>query len=463
MRSVCRTDITTLHKKSERELNTTILRQQNFAVYARRLTQLIVIVRTRGGPRELRALADEKEQRAKQPQNADLVRQATQLRDIAQELELEGVVSDDPATADDEKLKSLTHLEDKAKQAQARAEQLNSAIETLRVSLKNSSALTSTDTSNVSQGSNPSPGPQPSPQVVLAHGYQFQLTSSPGLNTHSLIFPNGSNLKINFPNNIAVGETFSGTVQTEIAGKDAKLRARNQAEIDKSVLLVGGEQVRAAETIFTRSIPPQYNAAEPFVVLKVKGKEVIRVQLPVSQTPAPSPAHAQLPTCGQIGRNIVLMNRSDGIIAPTDYGSIDGTLLQPLAKSTSMSVMENSSHVAGVTELKYREQGRQFSNLFVNLGVVLTSPNTSLRPGQTTNMDLVVSAPGIQQDVLLDLVNDTPGIVTIGGSDRQHFTIHPADVQADGTYRQTFTVIAKSAGAWGATATVTCAGQGAVR
>ena len=66
---------------------------------------------------------------------------------------------------------------------------------------------------------------------------------------------------------------------------------------------------------------------------------------------------------------------------------------------------------------------------------------------------------GIQQDVSLDLVNDAPSIVSISGGDNQHFTIHPADVQANGTYQQNFTVTANQAGAWGATATVSCVGS----
>lgn len=303
--------------------------------------------------------------------------------------------------------------------------------------------------------------PLPSPKFKLERGYQFKSTSSPGLNTHSLTFPNGSKLIINFPNDIAAGDTFSGTVQTEVTGKDEKQRERNQAEIDKSALLLGGQPIRATEKIFTRTIPRQYNAEEAFVVLKVKGKEVVSVQLPVSQTPVPPTANTQLPACGQMGSNIVVMNHSDGIIAPTDSASIGGTPLYTFAKSTRMSVMQNTSQVAGLTEIKYSEQGRQFSRPFMNLGVALTSPNTNLLRGQKTTMEVVVSARGIQQDISLDLVNDTPGVVSISGGDKQHFTIRPADVQADGTYRQTFTVTANSAGAWGATATVFCVGQGA--
>ena len=70
-------------------------------------------------------------------------------------------------------------------------------------------------------------------------------------------------------------------------------------------------------------------------------------------------------------------------------------------------------------------------------------------------------APGIQEDVSPDLVNDTPGIIEINGGNSQHFTIHRADVQANGTYKQSFTVNSIGGGLWRATAAVSCIGQGA--
>jgi hypothetical protein len=51
--------------------------------------------------------------------------------------------------------------------------------------------------------------------------------------------------------------------------------------------------------------------------------------------------------------------------------------------------------------------------------------------------------------------------VTIPGGNNQRFIIHPADVQTNGIYRQSFTVTANSAGAWRATATVSCVEQSA--
>jgi hypothetical protein len=280
--------------------------------------------------------------------------------------------------------------------------------------------------------------------------------SSRGLNTHVISFPSGSRYVVNLPEDIAAGDTFSGTVQPELAGTDPKQRARNQAEFDKAQLLIGGQPIRGAENVFTRTIQTEYRFDEPFIVLKVKEKTVVSVKLPIPQTPVLPRATFQLPACGQMGRNIVVMHPGDGIIDGRDSSYLGTAQLQFLAESPRMRVMRNNFEVAGLTEIKYSEQDYQTSGPFMNVGVHLTSPNTNLLKGQTTTLDLVVSAPGLQHDLSLDLTNDTPGIVTLSGGALQHFTIHPADIQVDGTYRKGFTVSSNSVGAWGATAIVTC-------
>lgn len=306
----------------------------------------------------------------------------------------------------------------------------------------------------------PPPPPTWPPKVELKDDYGFRSVRSPGLNTHYVSFPNGSKLTLNLPNDLAAGDTFSGTVQTEVTGNDEKQRARNQAELEKAILLIGGQPVRAAQQIFTRTISTQHNPAEPFIVLKVKDKEVIKVNLSFPETPTPPSATFQLPSCGQMGRNIVVMHPGNGIIDPKDSSSIGGTQLQTLAESMRLRVMRNTSEVAGLTEINFSEQGNQVSGPFTNVGVRLTSPVTNLQRGQTTNLDVVVTAPGIQRDLALVLVNNTPGIVTISGGETQRLTLRNADVQADGTFRKSFTVSSNNVGGWGATATVSCVGEG---
>ena len=291
-------------------------------------------------------------------------------------------------------------------------------------------------------------------------GYKVETRTSPGLNTQLITTPKGK-LIVNVPGELYGGDTFTGTVLAEPAGQTEAERAQNQDQLNGMVLDIGRQETRVAEKIFTRTIPANFTREAQTLIVIVEGKEVVNAPIPISNTTPPTPpATPQLPTCGQMGRNVVVRDHCDGVIAPTDSCSIGGKQLQPLAESPRTRVMQNTSEVPGLTEIKYTEQGKEVTGPFLNLGVKLTSPNTNLLKDQKTTLEVVASVQGIQQDVSLDLVNDTPGVVSISGGDNQHFTIHPADVQSDGTYHQNFTVTANQAGAWGATATVSCVGGG---
>ena len=314
--------------------------------------------------------------------------------------------------------------------------------------------------------SRPSPSPSPSPALwpkfKLGLDYKFDFKTSDGLKTETFTLPSGTKISINFPADLSVGDRFTGTLRTELAGKDEKQRARSQAELNKYVLLIGAQPTPATESMFTRTIPSTVHADEPYLVLMINDKQVGSATAPMAQNPATAPQNPQLPTCGQAGRTVVVADHCDGLITPTDSCTIGGVPLQPLAESPRMRVLQNTNQTPGPTQIKYVEQDREVTGPFQNLGVNITSPNTNLLRNQKTTMEVVALVQGIQQNVSLDVVNDTPGVVSISGGDNQHFTIHPSDVQADGTYHRTFTVTANQAGAWGATSTVSCLEAGPV-
>src|SRR5712692_4577046 len=243
---------------------------------------------------------------------------------------------------------------------------------------------------------------------ITSTGYKVETRTSPGLNTQIITTPNGK-LIVNVPDVLYGSDTFTGTVLSEPAGKTEAERAQNQDQLNGIVLDIGQQKTSVTEKIFTRTIPANFTREAQSLSLMVKGETVVNAPMPISgAAPPPPPANVQLPTCGQMGKNIVVKDHSDGIIAPTDSCSIGGTQLQPLAESPRMRVMQNTSQVAGPTEIKYSEQGKEVTGQFQNLGVKLTSPNTNLLRGRKTTLEVVASVQGIQQDVSLDLVNDTP-------------------------------------------------------
>ncbi len=303
-----------------------------------------------------------------------------------------------------------------------------------------------------------SSGSQPYSKFKIAADYEFEFKTSSGLITDILTFPGGGKLIFNFPNNISAGETFSGTLQRLITGKDEKQRALNQAQLDNAAVLLGGQPLSVAGNIFTRTIPQQIDPRQSFIVVKVNGKEVCSAELPVSQTSAPPPpATTQLPTCGQMGQNVVVMDHCDGIIAPTDSCSIGNTTLQPLAESPRMRVSQNTSQVPGPTEIKYTEQGKETSGPFQNFAVELSAGELSLLRGQRTTLTVAAKGlAGIQQDVTFDLSNESPSVINMEGGNAQHLLIHPTEVRRDGTYQIQRVLNGIQQGAFSITATIVC-------
>src|SRR5207247_250591 len=143
-------------------------------------------------------------------------------------------------------------------------------------------------------------------------------------------------------------EAVTGTAGAEQSGKTEAKRARNQDQQNGMVLGSGQQNTSVADNIFTRSIPANLTREAQSLSVIVKGKTVLNAPIPISgAAPPPPPANVQLPTCGQMGRNVVVKDHCDGIIAPTDSCSIGGKQLQFLAESPRMRVMQNTSEVPG--------------------------------------------------------------------------------------------------------------------
>jgi hypothetical protein len=88
-----------------------------------------------------------------------------------------------------------------------------------------------------------------------------------------------------------------------------------------------------------------------------------------------------------------------------------------------------------------------------------------LLKGQSTTLTVMVEGlAGLDQDVPLELVNHSPGIISMGGGNEQNVVIHhSSDLGANGSYTTTRTLTGIMHGGFNITATVhwndTCAGE----
>ena len=283
-----------------------------------------------------------------------------------------------------------------------------------------------------------------------ALGYHVGINNANGLVVTTVDTPQGK-IKVNLPDDMAAGDTISGTVETEPAGKDQTDRAKNQGVLNGEVIDVGGQKTKVGDKKISCVIPSTLTNEARTIVLQHNGQPVATTQIPILVTPPPTPTQLTLPTGGQQGKTIECL----GNFAPTDQVKIGGTTMPPIAESPRKLVVRNTSEAVGPTTIECSQHGTVTQSPFRNIGIKLSAPKLNLRRGETSTLHVeVMGLTGITQPVPLDLVNNSPNVISMSGGNVQHINIQPTQVQANGTAPFDFTLTGIMAGAFGVTGTV---------
>ena len=287
-----------------------------------------------------------------------------------------------------------------------------------------------------------------------AAGYRVDSRSANGLYITTFTTPQGM-IKVNLPDDMAAGDTISGTVTAESTGQNDAERAQNLAELKRHVLVVEGQQMPVGAGTFSWSIPRPLNPNSKNISLLQRGQTAATSTIRISATPPPSPSQFTIPTGGQQGRLIQIKGPSNGIFSPQDYVKVGGTILPPVAESPRSLILRNASDSLGPTNLEGRENSAGMQCPFRNLGINLSAPKLALIRGETTTLHVVVlGLGGITGDQSLDLENTSPSVIRMSGGDRQHINIRTSEVRPDGTYSMDRTLTGIMAGGFGVTATL---------
>src|SRR5262249_36770545 len=182
-------------------------------------------------------------------------------------------------------------------------------------------------------------------------------------------------------------------------------------------------------------IPNPLTPDSKMIVLQHNGRPVATSEIPISITPPTAPTQFTLPTGGQQGRPIVINGPCNGISGPQDTVKIGGIVVPPLAESPREIVIQNTNNTLGPTTIECNENGAHMECPFRNIGIKLFAPKLSLLRGETTTLHVtVMGLSGIKDDLPLDLINNSPGVINISGGDAQHFIIPHIQVNSDETY-----------------------------
>ncbi len=272
-----------------------------------------------------------------------------------------------------------------------------------------------------------------------------------GLNTTTFTTPQGR-ITVNLTDDLAAGDTLSGTVTAEPEGKTEAERAQNQGELSGYVIEMEKQQTRATSKTLKWTIPEVVAVGTTALILKdKKGKEVARAPIPVLPESEEAVGEFRIPEIGQQGRPVEVLGSFDGDFSTTNL-SVGGEELEKLAESPRKVVARNNSNKTGPTQLAVQEQGRTAHGEFRSLGIRLSAPKLDLLKGEQTTLTItVLGLEGIEKSVPLVLENRSSSVISMGGGNLQRISISPSQVQGDtytterpltGIRRGAFTIVA---------------------
>jgi hypothetical protein len=281
-----------------------------------------------------------------------------------------------------------------------------------------------------------------------------EVVTESGLHRASFRVPQGI-IHVNYPDDLAVGDTITGSVYTEPAGKDQKEMDRNSSEISGYVVEMPGQQAKTSDRRFRWSVPAQTAGVIPLLLRDRKGKIITRCDLPVSPTPAP-PAEGgiDLPTAGQSGAFASVWGPFANPRGPTTV-TVGGQNVDVLAESPRKMVFQTPASFAGSSTIEVRTGTVSAVGPFSLLGIKPSVTARVLTPGQTAVMTLVISGlEDLKQPASLVIVNHEPATVSLAGGPVQHVTIEPGAVGAGGTFTLTRTLTGEKGGGFNITAAI---------
>lgn len=277
---------------------------------------------------------------------------------------------------------------------------------------------------------------------------------------HNITFdlPAGK-IRVILPDDMAPGDTISGTVSTEPAGKNPEERSKNKDVLNGTVLDVDGStRIPANQAKFTwkpllKSTQRSGASLMRMTALYPESTKTVPVaSVPLATAPLTVPPSFTLPPIGQTGHPSQVTGPFDGNASNTNC-SVGGAPVDVIAESPRKVVFQNPTDIVGPAELSVREGNNTATGAYRTIGINLSAPKTDLKRGEQTTVSVRVSGlDGITNDIPVHLV--TTGTVNMQGGNTQDIRISPNQVGPNGTFVGNFNLTGTTAGTFSVVATV---------
>lgn len=291
------------------------------------------------------------------------------------------------------------------------------------------------------------------PVALAAEVPAAVVQSQRGLHTVSFNTLQGA-VRVLLPDDMAPGDTISGSIVLDPAGSNNVEREANSAILRTTVIDLGGKKMGVGTALFTMSVPTAVTETLPIAF--VAGRRAASTIVPLSNPAAVARAAARsAATPGRFDWPPTVSTGSPATIAGPFDGDASNTSLSLgeeavpiIAESPRQAVMQLPGNaVAGLSQLSVQDGPRltQGSMRIVSLG--LSAPKTDLVRGEKTLLSIQVTGlQDLQHAVPMQL--NTNGRVTTDGGNRQQILIPSNDpsVVASGVFRLNRTITGTGAG-----------------
>ena len=226
-------------------------------------------------------------------------------------------------------------------------------------------------------------------------------------------------------------------------------RSVNRDTLNGYVLEVGGVRTPVKDGLIRLVVPQGAHGLE--IALRDRGRTLSRTRVLVGPT-ALATGPIVPPNYGQAGRAFPVKGQFDGDLQNTQ-AAIGSQPAMVVAESPRQTVLVAPREPVGATTVAIREGQQRAEGAYRNIGVILTSPKTTLLRGEQTQVNVqVVGLAGISAPVRLRL--EATGTVQLQGGNTQLIAIAPSRVDPSGRFTLDLNLRASAAGPFAVTAAV---------
>jgi len=275
-------------------------------------------------------------------------------------------------------------------------------------------------------------------------------------------------VSVNLPDDVAAGDTISGTVIAEPKGATKEEQAKNEDTLNGYVVEVAKQETPPQQKQGSKWVIPPVTQFIPVVLKNRQGKEVARTNVPLNQGNGgqghvvnpnsngeiPQQGDYSTPPFGQAGKPVSVNGPFDGDFGNT-YIKVGNNTAGLLAESPRKAVFRSPANFTGPTTIEVNERGRTVAKCtYQSIGISLSADKLHLIRGEQTTLTLTLNGlNGITGPVSAQLTNGSPWVVRMEGGESQTITAHSGGVN-DEVFTAKRTLTGVKAGAFSINASV---------